>query len=350
MASDVKKEIFKKIAQTAIKTSVEMSPHVIVEVLYKKIFDHRTNSDPIKRFADDDFPLLIKEKVMFQSEDNLLTGYFYSYKKVNKKKIVVFAHGYGNGFHRYLEIINYLAENGFYVFAYDCTSFDESEGEGIKGFPQGVIDLANAIEFIKRTHGYEDEDIILVGHSWGAYSVGAVINRYPHISKVVAMAGFNYAVDLVREHGAQWAGQLIEEQVPIMKEYEKRHFGEYADYTVLSAIRNSTTKFFFIHSKDDETVPIKIGLNLYKKEYPNNKRLKFKILLDRTHICYNTVEGNNYFNNLKLEYEKNLKPFEDKILSFEEKKHLLNLIVDKNKYLNMLDYSLMKEIVAFIKH
>ena len=134
-----------------------------------------------------------------------------------------------------------------------------------------------------------------------------------------------------------------------MEVYEKRHFGEYAKYTVLNAIKNSTTKFFFIHSEDDETVPIKIGLKLYKKKYKESRRIKYKIFKNRTHICYNTVEGNKYFNALKVEYEKHLKPLEDKILTFDEKLHLLNLIIDKKKYLNMLDTSLMKEIVSFIR-
>ena len=244
------------------------------------------------------------------------------------------------------EIIDYLAKNGFYVFSYDATSFDESEGDGILGFPQGVIDLSNAIKYVKRTKKYKDEDIILVGHSWGAYSVGAVINEYPHISKVVSMAGFNYAVDLIHAQGNEWAGPLVEDQVPYMEEYEKRHFGKYASFKVVNAIKKSDTKFFFIHSEDDTTVPIKIGLKLYQKGNKTNKRVKFKVLKDRTHICYNTVEGNKYFDSLKAEYEKNLK---DKEYSFEDKKHLLDLIVDKKKYLNMMDYNLMNEIIKFIK-
>ena len=202
---------------------------------------------------------------------------------------------------------------------------------------------------MKKVKKYDDKDIVLVGHSWGAYSVSAVINKYPKISKVVAMAGFNYAIDLVREHGTQWAGQLIEDQVPFMSEYEKRWFGEYADYTVIKAIKNSTTKFFFIHSEDDETVPIQIGLKLYKKVFKNNKRIKYKVFKNRTHICYNTKEGNDYFNSLKADYEKHLKVRVDRDLTYDEKLSLLNLIVDKKKYLNMLDTSLMKEVVSFIK-
>ena len=346
MESDVKKDIFKRIAQTALKAGIEMSPHLIVELLYKKIFDHKTISDPIKRFEYDDFPHLIREKAKFKSGDNLLTGYFYHYQKYSDKKIVIFAHGYGNGHHRYLDIIDCLAKYGFLVFAYDATSFDESEGDGILGFPQGVIDLSNAIKYVKRAKKYKDENIVLVAHSWGAYCSGAVINEFPHISKVVSMAGFNYAVDLIHAQGHEWAGQLVEDQVPFMEEYEKRHFGKYAGFKVVNAIKKSDTKFFFIHSEDDTTVPIKIGLKLYQKGNKSNHRVKFKIFKDRTHICYNTVEGNKYFASLKAEYEKNIK---DKEYTWEDKKHLLDLIVDKKKYLNMLNQDLMKEIVKFIK-
>lgn len=346
MPSDVKNEILKKLAQAAVKKGVEMSPYIIAEMLYKKIFDHRTFSDPIKRFEDEDFPLLMKEQVKIPSDKNLLTGYFYNYKNYRSDKLVIFAHGYGNGHHRYLEIIDYLASEGFYVFAYDATSFDESEGEGILGFPQGAIDLSHVIKYIKDNRHYKEEDIVLIGHSWGAYSIGTVINDYPHISKVVSFAGFNNGVDLLHEHGYEWAGEKIDDQLPIMRSYEKRKFGKYAEYTVVKGIEISTTKYFFIHSEDDDVVPINIGLRLYEKGNKSNPRTKFKVVKGRGHICYNTVEGNKYFASLKKEYEKYNK---EKELSFEDKKHLLNLIVDKEKYLHMLDYDLFKEVIEFIK-
>ena len=346
MASDVKNDIFKKFMQAAVRQGVEASPYIIVEMLYKKIFDHRTISDPIKRFEDDDFPYLIKEKIKFKSGDNLLTGYLFKYQNTNKNKIIIFAHGYGNGFHRYLELVDFFASNGYQVFTYDATSFDESEGSGINGFPQGVVDLSHAIKYIKDNRGYKEKDIILVGHSWGAYSVGAVLNVYPHIYKIVSFAGFNYAVDLVKEHGYQWAGDKIFEQIPYMEEHEKKYFKEYGEYKVIDGVKGSATKCFFIHSEDDDVVLFNIGLGLYEKELKNNPRVKFRKLNGRGHICYNTIEGNAYFDSLKNEYNKYLK---DKESSWDDKKHLLDLIVDKNKYLHMLDYELLKDVLEFIK-
>ena len=43
----------------------------------------------------------------------------------------------------------YFAKNGYYVFAYDSTGSDASEGEGVGGTPQGVIDLDYAISFVE---------------------------------------------------------------------------------------------------------------------------------------------------------------------------------------------------------
>jgi len=45
---------------------------------------------------------------------------------------------------------DYFARNGYYVFAYDATAMDKSEGEGLGGIPQGVIDLDSAISFVER--------------------------------------------------------------------------------------------------------------------------------------------------------------------------------------------------------
>ena len=62
------------------------------------------------------------------------------------------AHGLGGGGHNsYMDCANYFARHGYYVFAYDATGNDESEGEGVGGLPQGVIDLDYAISFVEQS-------------------------------------------------------------------------------------------------------------------------------------------------------------------------------------------------------
>ena len=323
------------------------TPHLMTEVIFQKVFNHHTNSDPISRFDNDDFPLLKAEKTTFLSEKNKLTGYFYSVGNVDKSNIVIFVHGFGNGHHRYLDIINYLAKNGLYVFSYDATSFDESEGKGIRGFPQGVIDLSNAIRYIKSL-GYKESQISLVGHSWGAYSSGAVTIDFPNIAKVTMISGFNKSLDLIRSNGSQWGGTKFESSFTLVEQYEAKYYPKYSTYTVLEAFNKSQSEYLFIHSDDDKTVPISTGLDFFKENIGINPRVSYIRLKGMGHgTSYDSVKGKAYYDDLKERYKEYLKDKKD--VTVEDRIHLFNLLVDKDKWTDMLNYALMDSIINFIR-
>lgn len=98
-----------------------------------------------------------------------MVGYLYSTKDVEEKGLAVFAHCLGGGGQIvYLEIFNYLTKNGYYIFAYDATANDESEGKVVGGLPQGIIDLDYAIHFTKTINQLKDLPLMLMGFSWGS--------------------------------------------------------------------------------------------------------------------------------------------------------------------------------------
>ena len=344
-----KKQILGDIGRFLSRKLVEASPYITTDIAYKKFFYHRTISDLPSHFNNDLFPNLIAEKTSFKSFNNNLVGYFYSYPKCDKSKIVIFVHGYGNGHHRYLDIINYLASKGNYIFSYDATSFDESSGEGIYGFPQGIIDLKQAINFVKKEKSYLDEDIVLMGHSWGAYSVGSILNLFPNISKAIMLSGFNKSGDIVKQHGLEWAGERVETSIEYVDEYEEFRFGEYHSLSVIDGIKNSKSLIYIIHSSDDKTVPIEIGLDLYQKTFNNNERIIYKRFTDRGHgTVYYSKKGKDYYEYISKEYRRYLK--NKKNISLEDKKHLFNLIVNLDQWLDMLNYPLMDSINDFINN
>ena len=345
MSSD-QKSTRDKIKEALIGEVKKTGPHLMTEVLFQKVFNHHTISDPISTFKNEDFPLLKAKRVAFPSGNNMLTGYFYYTDNVDKNKVVIFAHGYGNGHHRYLDLINYLVQCGLYVFSYDATSFDESEGDGIRGFPQGPQDLSNAIKFVK-SEGYKEEDISLVGHSWGAYSSGAITIEYPNISRVVMISGFNKSLDLIKANGSQWGGEKFMASFSYVEGYEAKYYPTYSKYTVLNAFNNSKSDYLFIHSEDDQTVPISAGLDFFEKEIGHNSRTAFIRLKDMGHgTAYDSVKGKAYYDDLKKRYKEYLK---DKEYTREEREHLFNLIVDKDKWTDMLNYALMDSVINFIR-
>ena len=71
-------------------------------------------------------------------EGQTLNGFLYSGAKIDKyKALIVFSHGMGAGHLAYTTEINYFAQKGYLVLAYDNTGTCESEGKKLKGFDDG---------------------------------------------------------------------------------------------------------------------------------------------------------------------------------------------------------------------
>ena len=180
-------------------------------IAYNVNFNQRFTSYEAKMLKTSDFEGLKRNQYQFTSNKNQkLTDYLYSSEKspagnsdTSAKGIIVFAHGFGGGGHNsYMDCINFFAERGYLVFAYDANGNDESEGLGRKnavgGLPQGVIDLNYAISFVEESGNFPSLPIYLWGHSWGGYSVVNVLNYHPEVKAVAEIAGFNAGAVMVR--------------------------------------------------------------------------------------------------------------------------------------------------------
>ena len=123
-------------------------------------------------------------KVTFRSGRNSLAGYLWN--ETGKRGLIVFAHGMGTGVGYYLPEIHHFAAQGYKVFAFEYSGYPGSSGH-FYGFPQAVIDLKNALDFI------DDGSlpVILMGHSMGAYAVCAVRQcTDKQVNGIVAYAPF----------------------------------------------------------------------------------------------------------------------------------------------------------------
>lgn len=123
-------------------------------------------------------------KVIFRSGKNHLAGYIWN--ESGKRGLIVFAHGMGVGIEYYLPEIHHFAKQGYKVFAFEYSGYCGSSGH-FYGFPQAVIDLKNALNFI------DDGKlpIILMGHSMGGYAVCSVLQcTDKKVDGIIAYAPF----------------------------------------------------------------------------------------------------------------------------------------------------------------
>ena len=238
--------------------------------IYNENFNKRFESYEPYTLQVEDFEGLQRTKYEFPSDHGQkLTGYVYSAGS-NQKGILVIAHGFGAGHNSYMDCANYFAQNGYLVFAYDATGNDESEGDGVGGIPQGVIDLDYAISFVEKSGNLPDLPVVLFGHSWGGYSVCSVLTYHPEVKAVIECSGCNCSSDLFEAGGKEEAGDLIYTMMPFIKLHERIKYGKYASNTAMDGFAASEAAVMIVHSEDDTTVPIRYGYDIYYAEHADD--------------------------------------------------------------------------------
>ncbi len=321
-------------------------------MIYNENFNQRFESYEPLMLHVDDFDGLQRTKYEFSSnKGQKLTGYMYS-SGDNQRGIIVMAHGFGDGGHNsYMDCVNYFARHGYYVFSYDATGNDESEGEGVGGLPQGVIDLDYAITFVEESGKFPSLPIVLFGHSWGGYSVCSVLTYHPEVKAVIACSGFNASSDLFEAEGKKQIGNGIYLMLPFVKLHERIKYGRYASNTGLDGFSKSNAVVMIVHSLDDEVVPMEYGYDIYYEKYKDDSRFCFIPFENKGHNYFNDDTYRNKFN---AEFDKWLKTLdydykkeENGERFSEDKANYIYQNLDREKWCNSLDLELFADFVDF---
>jgi dipeptidyl aminopeptidase/acylaminoacyl peptidase len=286
-------------------------------IVYEGIFSMRFETKSYMKMEVSDFDGLQVERSDFES-DVTLAGYKYS-REGEKTGVVIIAHGYGDGGHnKFLPYISELTKQGLCVFSYDAQGNDGSEGRAVTGFPQGIIDLDNAISHVKEIEEYEGLPIMLFAHSWGAYSAGNVLNMHPEVSACVLVSGFNESEDMLAQYPRIALGKLVDVVLlPYVTLYERLKFGkEYANISAADGMKKTDAKILIVHSKDDTRVPIEFGYDIYIEEFENDARFEFleyenkghkELLYSETAVSYQKEIEKSYREYLSQEGKRDTK-------------------------------------------
>jgi len=326
-----------------------IAPKMIVKTIYKQNFGTRfTSSEPHCRDIAE-FDGLEREKHVFTSnEGQKITGYVYKKGDTEPKGLIVLAHGFGGGGHcSYMDVADYFASNGYNVFAYDATGNDESEGESVKGLPQGVIDLDYALNYIKADEELSNLPLMLWGHSWGGYSACSVAKLHPEIEGIISVAGFNSALDMIENVGRDMAGAAIDYAMPLFEDLEKDKFGDFATMNVLESLERSTADVLIYHSADDDVIPIELSYDKYYEKFADNERFTFVRFEDRGHnYIFNSAESLEYREKVNADYKKYVESIGEENVTPEMRLDFIKKNVDKMKFFE-LDSETMAQMLEF---
>ena len=281
--------------------------------MYKDNFIQRFDKDEaIPYYSASNFLGLACEEKTFNNSLGIEIHYFfYYYANYKSDKIVVFCPGIGPGHTAYLAEINYLCKAGYRVLTLDYTGCGTSKGETLLSVNEptrDVVELLNNLHF--------NEEIVIVGHSLGAYTSLNVINLLPEIKRGVIISGFiSLKAELL---GFMKLGLLTVGP----RNFEKKVNKEYAYIDNWKYLKATTDKLLFIHSTDDQMVNFKHNTSKVMKI--KNPNLLFKIVEGKKHNPNYSMDAINNMNTWMGQYFSLIRQGELKTL--EERQ---NFFIDK---------------------
>lgn len=224
-------------------------------------------------------PNFEKEPVQFVSnEGQMLSGGFYKQSEtIEPKGLIVWAHGMGVNHENYLGEIEYMTKEGYVVFSYDNTGVEYSEGESLHGLIQAPLDLQKALEYVYDLEIYNDMPNILIGHSWGGFSVASVsgLELPREVDGIVSLAGFWKNTNAIEDIVKGRIGDVVSVVTPYLTMYEKLIFKDNASINALDGLKESTGDVLIIHSVEDSVVLFENNYEVYEKIFGDSDRFTF---------------------------------------------------------------------------
>lgn len=273
----------------------------------------------------DNYP---REQVKFMSGQNKLTGYIYYSER--PQGLVVIAPGLSDGAEDYTSLAMAFVDLGYKVFAFDTTGSFESEGENSIGFSQAVIDLDNALGYVKSNTELKDLPLYLFGHSRGGYA-SAMMCSYSHDIKAIATVGaVNSPMEITMEWSTNYVGPLAFTGYPALYAYQAMIFGgDIMSTTGAEAIDEGNIPALVIHCENDTTVSID-GSSIYAhKDEVNNKKALFMLYENKDNAGHTTLlftkKANDYREEIHDDYEDLLTRYGGEIPKDTEAEFLDNI-------------------------
>ena len=225
-------------------------------VAYRKIFPRYNRPNYALKPGEYYYPLveprLPRTKFRYPSGINMLSGYHYPSRE--RKGLVVVCHGMHAGADDYLPLIEFVVRAGYDVFSYDCTGTYESEGEDTVGMCQQLIDLEQALRFIRTLDHFRGMRLFLIGHSWGAYACASVLSLFDGVSACACIAGMNSGPSMIVEKAQEYVGGLAHLPEPAFAAYQRMLFGDYVDCTAVRGINSSNIPILLAHGVEDKVI------------------------------------------------------------------------------------------------
>lgn len=291
MMISAKKSGFKRISTIIITIFFVICTFslVITKVVYDRIF--------VRYDVPADIPAALsttqqqRQTCQFPSGENLLAGYYYPAPTPNPANaLVVLVPGFHAGSDDYLWQIQELLEYGWSIFAFDTTGTFRSGGESQIGFSQSLLDLEAALNYLRKNQLLGHAELVLMGHSRGAYAACCALESEKDVAAVVSISGVNSAMEAIMQMSVQSVGPASYCNYGFLWLYQASLFGaDTLEQSAAQAISGSRTPVLVIHGNKDTQIPADAASILSHKPQISSSQVEY-LLCDAGHndILYDT--------------------------------------------------------------
>ena len=218
---------------------------------------------------------LPRTELYFKAGKSKLKGYYYETQA--PKGLVTVSHGFRSGADDYIPMIEYFVSSGYNVFAYDCTGVYDSEGDGMVGWCQALVDLDGTIAYLQKNKPYNELPLVVVGHSWGGYAASSVLALKQNINACAVISPMNSGSTILLEKGEQYAGKLALIPKPVFNTYQRILFGKYVEYDGVKGINATDIPVLVAHGIDDTTITFDAQAIIAHKNKITNPNVEYYI-------------------------------------------------------------------------
>jgi len=304
---------------------------LILTMAFSRRFDFHSK---LRYFTIKDFPDMEMDPIEFKNQLGyfLRGGFYYDDQLQPHKKLMIFSHGIGPGHQAYTHLIHTFVKKGYVVFAYDNMGCGLSEGKSIKGIPQAIHDLRDALMYVEKTT-YANLPKTLLGHSWGAYAVLRAARMKFNITNIISITPFNDV------------GEMLGKYIPWIKRFKLfvklnnlSMFGKLSIMTSSEILSTTKIKTLVIVGEKDDDIPLKGNYDLFIQSI--NPLSKVYLAKNHRHNPYLSYRAETYVIDTILKgTEKLAKEKDNNVL---------------NSFFQSLDYQLVGEhdfhIIALIEN
>lgn len=266
------------------------------KAIEKFAFGKRQEGNPyLQYFTNKDFEGLEAKPIEFpNAEGETLRGNLYFKGHIeDKKTLLVFVHGMGGGHLSYTTELNFFAEKGYLVLAYDNTGTMASEGKSLKNMAHSISDLRAALHFVKENSLTKDLPVLLMGHSWGAYTVCRVLQYHPDVKGVVAFSAPENEPELLCDQVKQQAGVAMPFLKPFFAFWERIGADKKASQNTSAALLQSDVPVLLLHGEADPVVPLANAV-VSNPALSQKKNVEIAVYPQKQHNVYATLEAEQY--------------------------------------------------------